>query len=191
MAASPEGPIIVGISGATGAIYGVQTLKALRDLGQSTHLIISDMGARTLAIETEHALDEVRALADVTYSVKDQGAAVASGSFPTRGMIVVPCSMKTVSGIANGFADNLLIRAADVTLKEKRPLVLVARETPLHKGHLEVMARAADLGAVILPPMPAFYNKPESILDIVNQTVGRGLDHLGIEHDLFKRWQGG
>jgi len=186
-----EPPIIVGISGATGAIYGIETLRALKTLGLPAHLIISEMGQRTLDIETGAALDEVRALADVAYNNKDVGAAVASGSFRTRGMIVAPCSIKTLSGIAHAFSYNLMIRAADVTLKERRPLVLMVRETPLHKGHLDLMAKAADLGAVIHPPVPAFYHQPETINDLVRQSVGRALDLLGVDHDLLRRWQGG
>lgn len=184
-------PIIVGISGATGAIYGVETLRVLNELGRPVHLIISEMGQRTIDIETDVGLDEVRALAEETHNNRDLGAAVASGSFRTQGMIVAPCSIKTLSGIAHSFSYNLMIRAADVTLKERRPLVLMVRETPLHKGHLELMARAADVGAVIHPPVPAFYHRPESINDIIRQSVGRALDHVGVEHDLFARWQGG
>jgi 4-hydroxy-3-polyprenylbenzoate decarboxylase len=184
-------PLIVGISGATGAIYGIEILRALKDLGRPVHLVISEMGGRTITLETDFTLEDVRALADTVHSVKDLGASIASGSFPTGGMIVAPCSVKTLSGIANGFSDNLLIRAADVTLKERRPLILLFRETPLHKGHLELMTRAADLGAVILPPMPAFYQKPQTIDDIVRQTVGRALDQIGLKHDLVERWQGG
>ncbi|NQU62134.1 MAG: UbiX family flavin prenyltransferase [Rhodospirillales bacterium] len=186
-----SGPYIVGISGATGAIYGIETLRALKELGLPAHLIVSEMGIQTIAIETDLEIDEVRSLADETYSVKDLGAAVSSGSFPSQGMIIAPCSIKTLSGIAHSFSYNLMIRAADVTLKEGRPLVLMVRETPLHKGHLELMAKAADIGAVIHPPVPAFYNKPESITDLVRQSVGRALDHLKINHDLIQRWEGG
>ncbi len=190
MGKSPNKPLIVGISGASGAIYGIETLRVLKKLGCPAHLVVSDAAARTIAIETDTSLDEVRALAEVTYGVDDIGAAIASGSFQARGMIVAPCSIKTLSGIANSYADNLLIRAADVTLKEKRRLILMVRETPLHKGHLELMARADGLGALILPPLPAFYHKPQTILDIVRQSIGKGLDHLGLEHDLFERWTG-
>lgn len=184
-------PVIVGISGATGIIYGIEALRALKSIGVPAHLIISEAGVRTLDYETDMNLDDLRGLADVTYSVKDIGAAVASGSFRTRGMIVAPCSIKTLSGIANSFDTNLLIRTADVTLKERRPLVLLVRETPLHKGHLELMVRAADYGATLMPPVPAFYTKPESIGDIVRQTIGRALDHLDLDHDLIDRWNGG
>lgn len=183
-------PVLVGITGATGVIYGVELLRALRSLGQPAHLILSEWGARTLALETDFDLDEVRGLADEVYANKDLSAAVASGSFPTRGMVVAPCSVKTLSGIANSFTCNLIIRAADVTLKERRPLVLVFRETPLHKGHIDLMARAADMGAVLLPPVPAFYTRPASVADIVRHTVGKILDQLGIVHEVAPRWSG-
>ena len=184
-------PVIVGISGATGIVYGIETLRALKELGQAAHLIISEAGVRTLELETEMKLDDLRALASAVHNVKDIGASIASGSFRTHGMIVAPCSIKTLSGIANSFDHNLLIRAADVTLKERRPLVLLVRETPLHKGHLELMVKAADYGATIMPPVPAFYNKPQTIDDLVRQTVGRALDHLGLDHQLIERWNGG
>ena len=183
-------PLVVAITGATGVVYGVEMLRVLKELGQETHLILSEAAGMNLAIETGYSLDDVRSLADVVYPNKDVGAAVASGSFRTRGMIVAPCTVKTLSAIANSFTYNLVVRAADVTLKERRPLVLMVRETPLHKGHLELMARAADCGATILPPMPAFYHKPESIMDIVHQSIGKALDQVGIEHKLFKRWAG-
>ena len=185
-----ELPLVVGMSGASGVIYGVELLKVLKDLGHPCHLIISESGARNLAIETQYTLDEVRALAGVVHEVDNVGAAVASGSFRTKGMIVAPCTIKTLSAIANSFTYNLLIRAADVQLKEKRRLVLMVRETPLHKGHLELMAKAADLGAVILPPVPAFYHKPRSIEDIIHQSIGKALDFFNIEHNLFERWHG-
>jgi 4-hydroxy-3-polyprenylbenzoate decarboxylase len=183
-------PLVVAITGATGVIYGVEMLRVLRELGQPTHLILSEAAGVNMAIETNYTLDEVRALADVVHPNKDVGAAVASGSFRTRGMIVAPCTVKTLSAIANSFSYNLIVRAADVTLKERRTLVLMVRETPLHKGHLDLMSRAADCGAVILPPMPAFYHRPASIMDIVHQSIGKALDHVGIEHQLFKRWSG-
>jgi 4-hydroxy-3-polyprenylbenzoate decarboxylase len=183
-------PLVVAITGATGVIYGVEMLRVLKTLGQETHLILSEAAGLNLAIETDCDPDYVRGLAHVVYSNKDIGAAVASGSFRTRGMIVAPCTVKTLSAIANSFTYNLIVRAADVTLKERRPLVLMVRETPLHKGHLELMTRAADCGAVILPPMPAFYHKPESIMDIIHQSIGKALDQVGIEHSLFKRWGG-
>lgn len=181
-------PLIVGLSGASGIIYGVETLKILRQLGVPTHLIVSDSAVRNLQIETEYTLDEVKALADVVYDVRDVAASPASGSWLNRGMMIAPCTIKTLSAIANSFNYNLLIRAADVTLKEKRRLVLMVRETPLHKGHLELMARAADLGALILPPVPAFYHRPKTIEDLIHQSIGKALDHFNIEHDLYRRW---
>ena len=183
-------PLIVGISGATGAALGIETLRACKDLGISTHLIITESGLRTIKYETDTPVDEIKALASETYSNKDVGAAVASGSFKARAMIVAPCSIKTLSGIAGSFSHNLMIRAADVCLKERRPVVLMVRETPLHKGHLDLMHRALGLGCQIMPPMPAFYAKPKNIDDMVRHTVGRALDLLGVEHDRVERWQG-
>lgn len=183
-------PLVVAITGATGVIYGVELLRVLRELGQETHLILSEAAGMNLAIETQTTVEEVRALASVVHSNKDVGAAPASGSFRTRGMIVAPCTIKTLSGIANSYTANLVVRAADVTLKERRKLVLMVRETPLHKGHLELMARAADYGAVILPPMPAFYHQPKTVLDVIHQSIGKALDQFGIEHHLFRRWAG-
>ena len=183
-------PLIVAITGATGVIYGVELLRVLKDLGQPTHLILSEAAGLNLSIETDYSLEDVRSLATEVYSNKDVGAAVASGSFRTRGMIVAPCTVKTLSAIANSFTFNLVVRAADVQLKESRKLVLLVRETPLHKGHLELMTRAADCGAIILPPMPAFYHRPQTIMDLVHQTIGKALDQVGIEHDLFQRWSG-
>mgnify|MGYP001358198429 CR=1 FL=1 len=183
-------PLVVAITGASGVIYGVEMLKTLKQIGQPVHLILSEAAIQNLDIETEHRAEEVRQLADKVYSNKDIGAAVASGSFRTMGMIVAPCTIKTLSAIANSFTYNLVIRAADVTLKERRRLVLMVRETPLHRGHLELMLRAADQGAVILPPMPAFYHHPQSIMDLVHQSIGKALDQVGIEHDLFRRWSG-
>ncbi|HED12697.1 MAG TPA: UbiX family flavin prenyltransferase [Gammaproteobacteria bacterium] len=181
-------PLVVAITGASGVIYGVELLKVLQYSDVATHLILSESAARSLAIETRYSVAEVRALADVVYNNKDIGAAVASGSFLTRGMVIVPCTIKTLSGIANSYNDNLVTRAADVMLKEKRPLVMMVRETPLHKGHLQMMVRCADLGATILPPMPAFYHNPQTIQDIIHHSLGKVLDQLGIEHQLFKRW---
>jgi 4-hydroxy-3-polyprenylbenzoate decarboxylase len=183
-------PIVVGLSGASAPIYGIETLKALRVVGVPTHLVMSRTAHRTIALETTYAVEEVLALADVVHDTGDMAAAVSSGSFRTRGMIVAPCSMKTLSAIANSFSDNLLARAADVTLKERRRLVLMVRETPLHRGHLELMLKVTDMGAVILPPVPAFYHRPQTIEDLVRQSVGKALDLFGIEHDLFRRWQG-
>jgi len=180
--------IVVGISGASGVIYGIRILTLLKDSDYETHLIISEAGKTNIAIETDYTLEEVAAMASCTYANPDVAAAVASGSFLTEGMIVAPCTIKSLSGIANSFTDNLLLRAADVTVKEKRKLVLVVRETPLHKGHLRLMTMAADMGAHILPPVPSFYHHPKTIEDIIDQTVGKIFDYFDIEHSLFKRW---
>ena len=180
--------IVVGISGASGVIYGIRILTLLKNSDYETHLIISEAGKTNIAIETGYTTEEVAAMASCTYANADVAAAVASGSFLTEGMIVAPCTIKSLSGIANSFTDNLLLRAADVTLKEKRKLVLVVRETPLHKGHLRLMTMAADMGAHILPPVPSFYHHPKTIEDIIDQTIGKIFDYFGIEHSLFKRW---
>jgi 4-hydroxy-3-polyprenylbenzoate decarboxylase len=180
--------LIVGIAGASGVIYGVRMLEVLKNRGIETHLIISEAGKLNIKIETDYDVDEVLAMADVTYTNKDIAASVASGSFQTMGMVVAPCTVKTLSGIANSFNENLLIRAADVQLKEKRKLALLFRETPLHIGHLRLLTHAAEMGAHIVPPVPAFYHHPKTIDDIINQSVGKVLDYMGIEHDLFKRW---
>ena len=180
--------LIIGITGASGVIYGINLLKSLKKLNVETHLVISKGGALNIKLETDYHVDDVLAMADYTYEDNNLSASISSGSFLTGGMIVAPCTIKTLSGIANSYNDNLLVRAADVTLKERRKLLLMVRETPLHKGHLKLMMQAADCGAQILPPFPAFYNKPRTIDDIVNQTVGKMLDYFQIEHDLFKRW---
>ena len=181
---------IVCISGASGAIYGVRTLEVLRDVSDvESHLIMSPSGVQTLAAETDFSLDQVRDLANVSHSFKDIGASIASGSFKAAGLIVSPCSIKTLSGIANSFADNLITRAADVCLKERRPVVLMVRETPLHLGHLELMTKAAQFGCSIVPPVPAFYHRPKSIDDIVTQTVGRALEQLDIDAGIVHRWK--
>jgi len=180
--------IVIGISGASGVIYGVRMLSLLKEKDFETHLILSEAGKKNIEIETSYKAEEVAAMAHYTYDNKDVGAALASGSFLTEGMVVVPCTIKTLSGIANSYTDNLLVRAADVTLKEKRKLVLVVRETPLHKGHLRLMTMAADMGAHILPPVPSFYHQPKTIDDIIDQTIGKIFDYLGIKHDLFRRW---
>ena len=180
--------IVIGISGASGVIYGVRMLSLFKEKDYETHLILSEAGKKNIEIETGHKVDEVSAMAHVTYDNKDVGAALASGSFLTYGMVVVPCTIKTLSGIANSYSDNLLVRAADVTLKEKRKLILVVRETPLHKGHLRLMTMASDMGAHILPPVPSFYHQPKTIDDIIDQTIGKIFDFLCIEHDLFQRW---
>lgn len=182
-------PLIVGISGASGAVYGVRLLEALRATAVPTHLIISKSATITLKEETPVSTDELRALAEAYYLNTDVGAAVSSGSFRTRGMIIIPCSIRTLSEIAYGTTDNLMSRAADVVLKERRKLVLVVRETPLHHGHLRAMLAATENGAIVAPPVPAFYHRPKTIDDIVNQTVGRCLDLFDIETDLVKRWR--
>lgn len=182
--------IIVGMSGASGAIYGIRLLEALKSMDDvETHLVMSPSAGRTIVEETNLKVEDVRDLADVVYPHRDIGAAISSGSFRTDGMIVAPCSIKSLSGIVNSYDDNLLTRAADVCLKERRPLILMVREAPLHLGHLELMVRAAQYGAIILPPAPAFYNHPQSVNDIVNHSVGKVLDQLNIPHVLFKRWR--
>ncbi|HOP47623.1 MAG TPA: UbiX family flavin prenyltransferase [Desulfobacteraceae bacterium] len=180
--------IIIGIAGASGVIYGVRLLAILKEIDIETHLVISEAGKKNIEIETGYKSNEIAGMADYVYDNRDIAAAIASGSFLTDSMIVVPCTVKTLSGIANSYTENLLVRAADVTLKEKRKLVLVVRETPLHKGHLKLMTMAADMGAHILPPVPSFYHKPKTIDDIINQTIGKIFDYVGIKHDLFKRW---
>ncbi len=180
--------LIVGITGASGVIYGVRMLEVLRNRDIETHLIISDAGKLNIQIETDYKVEDVLSMADATYDIRQIAASVASGSFLTMGMVVAPCTVKTLSGIANSYTENLLIRAADVQLKEKRKLVLLFRETPLHTGHLRLLIQTAEMGAHILPPLPAFYHRPKTIDDIINQSVGKVLDYIGIEHDLFKRW---
>jgi 4-hydroxy-3-polyprenylbenzoate decarboxylase len=181
-------PLVVGVSGASGAMLGVRTLDACRELGVATHLVVSRAAALTLAEETGLDLAAVAAKADVSHRVGDVGAAIASGSFPTRGMIVAPCSVKTMSEIATGVTSSLLTRAADVTLKERRPLVLLVRETPLHLGHLRTMVQLAEMGAVIAPPLPAFYAAPQTLAEIVDQAVGRALDLFGLAWRPVRRW---
>ncbi len=180
--------IVVGISGASGVIYGARLLEVLKDTDYETHLVISESGKLNFEIETQYKAEEIESMADRVWDHKNMAASLASGSFITEGMVVVPCTIKTLSGIANSYNENLIVRAADVTLKEKRKLVLVVRETPLHKGHLRLMTMAADMGAHILPPVPSFYHQPKSIEDIIDQTIGKVFDYIGIEHDLFKRW---
>jgi flavin prenyltransferase len=182
-------PLVVGISGASGAIYGVRLLEALADKKIPAHLIVSKAAALTLKEEVGLSVEKVRALAVVTYLNTDLGAAISSGSFRTRGMIIAPCSIRTLSDIAHGTTDSLLSRAADVTLKERRRLVLIVREAPLHAGHLRSMLAATESGAIIVPPVPAFYYRPKTVDDIVNQTVGRCLDLFDIDADLVKRWR--
>lgn len=184
--------LIVGISGASGAIYGVRLLQVLRDVaGVETHLVMSQAARQTLSLETDLSLRDVQALADVVHDARDIAASISSGSFKTAGMVILPCSIKTLSGIVNSYTDTLVTRAADVVLKERRPLVLCVRETPLHLGHLRLMTQAAELGAVIMPPVPAFYHRPQTLDDVINQTVNRVLDQFDIDlpEDLFTRWQ--
>lgn len=180
--------LVVGVSGASGVVYGLRVLEACRELGVESHLIFSKAAVLTLAQETSLALSDVNARADVVHRVGDVGASVASGSFPTLGMIIAPCSVRTMSEIATGVTSSLLTRAADVTLKERRPLVLMVRETPLHLGHLRTMVRLAEMGAVIAPPLPAFYAKPATIEEMVDQSVGRALDLFGLDWKPVKRW---
>jgi 4-hydroxy-3-polyprenylbenzoate decarboxylase len=186
--------IIVGISGASGVIYGIRLLEVLQSVPEvESHLVLSTAGAQTIGLETDYSPEQVLALADVTYRFNDIAAAISSGSFRTQGMVVIPCTMKTLAGIAYSYSDNLLLRAADVVLKDRRRLIIVPRETPLHLGHLRLMTQVVEMGAILVPPMPAFYHRPQTISDIVDQTINRVLDLLDVElpSDLFDRWQGG
>lgn len=182
--------LVVGITGASGVIYGLRLLESLKGSGIETHLVLTRAAEMTIAYETDRTPKDVRALADKVYPVADIGAAIASGSFQTLGMVVIPCSMKTLAEIATGVTANLLTRAADVTLKERRRLVLVPRETPLHLGHIRNMASVTEMGAIVAPPMPGFYALPQSIDDIVAHSVGRVLDLFGLDPGLVKRWSG-
>ena len=191
MTNKPTQRLIVGIAGASGVIYGVRILELLRDKGIETHLVMSKSAEMTLAYETDLKPKDVRALATVNHPMADIGASISSGSFPTMGMVIAPCSIKTMSEIATGVTSSLLTRAADVVLKEKRRLVLALRETPLHGGHLRTMTTLSDIGAVVAPIVPAFYTRPKTVDDIINHTCGRLLDMFGIETNAVKRWQGG
>lgn len=183
--------LVIGIAGASGAIYGIRLLEVLKTVPHiETHLVMSKTGRMNIGLETEYSVEDVEALADHVHKITNIGANIASGSFQTDGMIVSACAMKTLSAIVNSYADDLLIRAADVTLKENRKLVLMPRETPLHVGHCKLMLEAAQMGALIVPPMPGFYTRPETVDDIINHTVGRVLDLFGIESDIVKRWKG-
>jgi len=183
--------LIVGLSGASGALLGVRLLEVLAQTGAvETHLVISPAARITISSETDRSVKEVEALADVVYNPQDVGAAIASGSFRADGMVIIPCSIKTLSAVAQCYAGDLLSRAADVTLKEGRPLLLVVRETPLHLGHLRLLVQAAEMGAIIFPPVPAFYARPSSIEEVVDNSVGRVLARLGIDNELFMRWKG-
>ena len=185
--------LIVGFSGASGVIYGIRLLEVLRGVADvETHVIISHAAKQTIVLETDYTVAQVEALADQLYGFKDIAAAISSGSYRTMGMVIIPCAIKTLSGIANSYSDNLILRAADVVLKDRRKLVLLLRETPLHLGHVRLMAQAIEMGAIIMPPMPAFYHRPQTVDDIINQSVNRVLDLFDIElaEDLFQRWQG-
>ncbi|MEW5898364.1 MAG: non-oxidative hydroxyarylic acid decarboxylases subunit B [Bacillota bacterium] len=181
--------IIVAITGATGAIYGIRLLEALRACsGVEVHLVLSSWAKKTVALETDYTVEQVEALADYNHDLRDVGAPIASGSFQTAGMAIVPCSMKTLAAVAHGLAENLIVRAADVTLKERKKLILVPRETPLSAIHLENMLAVTRAGACLIPPMPAFYNHPATIDDLVNHLVGRIMDQFGLPHTLTRRW---
>ncbi len=183
--------LIIGITGASGVIYGIRLLETLRDQdGVETHLVMSPTGRMNIGLETDWKAKDVEGLADVVHRNNDVGAMIASGSYQSDGMIVAPCSMKTLSGIVNSYADNLLCRAADVMLKERKRLILVPRESPLHSGHCRLLYEASKMGIDIAPPMPAFYNRPETVDDIVNHTVGRILDLIGLDAGLVQRWGG-
>jgi 4-hydroxy-3-polyprenylbenzoate decarboxylase len=187
----PRRRLIVGISGATGAIYGIRLLQVLKSAPEvETHLVVSKAAERTITFETEFTMKQVRDLADASYNIQDIGATISSGSFQVEGMVIAPCSMKSLSAVANSLSVDLLGRAADVTLKEGRRLVLVVREAPLHLGHLRLMTQAAEIGATIVPPVPAFYNFPKTLDDIINHTVGRVLDLFHLDVEIVKRWQG-
>ena len=183
--------IVVGLSGSSGAVYGVRLVEVLSKVAEvETHLVVSAGARATITYETDRSPDEVIDMADVVYDDRDLGAAVASGTFLTDGMVIAPCSIKTLSAVANSFNDNLITRAADVTLKESRRLVMVVRETPLHRGHLALMMQAAEAGAVILPPVPGFYTRPRTIADLVDHTITKILDQFHIEAGLIERWSG-
>ena len=183
--------IVVGITGATGVIYGIRLLQVLSSTREiETHLIITEAGEINIRYETDWKPEEIRALADFVYDNNDVGARLASGSFKRDGMVIAPCSIKTMSALANSYTENLIIRTGDVTLKERKKLVLLVRETPLHLGHIRNMERLTEMGAIIMPPVPAFYHKPETIQDIVDHTIGKTLDFFNIEHNLFQRWSG-
>ena len=185
--------LIIGITGASGVIYGIRLLEILRETQEvHTHLAISNAGKRTILLETDYSIAGVEALAGEVNAIGDIAANICSGSFKTHGMIVAPCSIHSLSGIAHSVCDNLILRAADVILKDRRKLLFLVRETPLHRGHIELMERAAKLGAIIMPPVPAFYHRPKKLDDIINQTINRALDLMDIEldDDLFERWQG-
>jgi 4-hydroxy-3-polyprenylbenzoate decarboxylase len=184
--------LIIAITGASGAIYGIRALQALQSADEiETHLVISPSAQYTIAEETDMPIDEINGLAGQVYNFKDIGASLSSGSYPTLGMLIAPCSVKTLSGIANCYDDNLIVRAADVCLKERRKVVALLRETPLHLGHLKIMEQATLNGVIVMPPVPAFYHRPTTIDGIINQTVGRALDLFDLDVDLVERWKEG
>ncbi len=182
--------IVVAITGASGVIYGVRLIEVLKNIGVETHVVMSNAALQTMQLETSYTVEDIHEIADYVYKYKDIGAAISSGSFKVDGMVIAPCSMKTLSGIANSYDDQLIVRAADVQLKERRKLVLLVRETPLNLSHLNHMNIITQMGGVIFPPVPSFYHQPKSIDDIVDQTVGRVLDQFDIEADIFDRWDG-
>lgn len=180
----------MGITGASGVIYGIRLLQVLGDSNMETHLVLSDAAKQNILLETNFTVEDVEGFAFKAHNINNLAASISSGSFKTCGMVIAPCSIRTLSGVAHSYNENLIIRAADATLKEKRSLILVVRETPLHEGHLSLMLKAAQLGALILPPVLTFYHKPRKIEDLINHTIGKILDLLEIEHSLFKRWKG-
>jgi 4-hydroxy-3-polyprenylbenzoate decarboxylase len=183
--------LIIGITGATGVIYGIRLLEVLNGIDNiETHLVISEAGEMTIKYETNRSIGDVKKLADYAYDIKDVGARISSGSFHRDGMIIAPCTVKSLSALANSYTENLIIRAGDVTLKERQKLLLMVRETPLHLGHLRNMERLTEMGAIIMPPVPAFYHKPKTTQDIIDHTIGKMLDLFEIKHALFKRWSG-
>lgn len=182
--------VVVAITGASGVVYGIRALELLGEIGIETHLLISKSGIATLGHETDISVEDVKSRASVVHSVHDLGASISSGSFPTAGMLVAPCSIRTLSGIANSYDENLIVRAADVTLKERRPLVLMLRETPLHAGHLRLMSQVTEAGAIVMPPVPAFYTRPASVQELVNDTVHRALDLFRVGLANERRWTG-
>jgi 4-hydroxy-3-polyprenylbenzoate decarboxylase len=191
MTTKPPRRLVVGLSGASGTVYGIRLLETLKKTDIETHLVMSKSAEMTLVYETDYKPKDIKALASVVHPAADIGASISSGSFPTMGMVIVPCSIRTMSEIATGVTSSLVSRAADVVLKEKRRLVLAVRETPLHGGHLRTLVTLSDMGAVIAPVVPAFYNKPKTLDDIINHTVGRLLDLFGVETKTVKRWEGG
>ncbi|MFP3869440.1 MAG: UbiX family flavin prenyltransferase [Syntrophobacteria bacterium] len=182
--------MIVGISGASGAMYGIRALQVLAELNWETHLVVTRTAVEIIRLETDYTLDEVQAMASAVHENEDLTAPIASGSFRTRGMLVAPCSIKSLSAVANSYSDSLLARAADVTLKERRPLVLMVRETPLHRGHLHLMTLACEAGAIMVPPIPYFYSRPQTLAEMIDQIIGRALTQLGIHTTLYSSWEG-